>query len=147
MLIRQVIVSKIVDWDKIQRTIIYGHRQYHLAMMHFLDDLEHNGSGGSDMPKRPKRDLPSLLGNIKPANTLCGVELHKYLTKSLLYKDVVNQPGFAKDGLYTDMDQISPLLVAGYERVRNQNVVGLRVLLDLRNGMGTTATVELGRNG
>ena len=57
------------DWDKIQRKIIYEHRQYHLAMIHFLDDLERNGRDGSDMPKRPK-DLPSLLGNKKPSNKL-----------------------------------------------------------------------------
>ena len=66
-------------------------------MMHFLDDLARNGPGGSDMLMRPKGDLASLLENKKPANKLCGVELHKYLIKSLISKDAVNQPGFAKD--------------------------------------------------
>ena len=35
------------DLDEMQRKIIYEHREYHLAMMHFLDDLERNGPGGS----------------------------------------------------------------------------------------------------
>ena len=74
-------------------------------MIHFLDDLAHNGSGGSDTHRRPKGDLASLLGNKKPSNKLCGVELHKYLIKSLLCTDVVNQPGFAR--------VVSPHLVAG----------------------------------
>ena len=86
------------DSDKKQKKIIYEHRQYHLAMMHFLHNLERNGPGGSDMLKRPKADPPSLLGNKNPSNKLYGVELQKYLIKSLLSKDVVNQPDFAKDG-------------------------------------------------
>ena len=99
-------------------------------MMHFLDDLERNDPGGNDMSKRPKGDLPSLLGNKKHSNKLCDVELHTYFIKSLLCKDVVKQPEFAKDGLYTDLDQISPRLVVGYERVRKQNAVKLRVFLE-----------------
>ena len=38
----------------------------------------------------------------------------KYLIKSLRCAAVVNQPGFARDGFYTDLDQISPHLVACY---------------------------------
>ena len=52
------------------------------------------------------------------------------MIKSLLFKDDVNHPGFAKDRFYTDLNQIRPHLVAGYERIRKQNVVGLRVLLE-----------------
>ena len=102
------------EWDEIQRKIIYEHREYHLALIDFLDDLAHNCPCGSDTPKRPKGDLASLLGNKKPSNKLCGVELHKYLIKSLLCRDVVNQSGFARDGIYTDLDQISLHLVGGY---------------------------------
>ena len=129
-------------------------------MMHFLDDLEPNGPGGSDMPKRPKGDLASLIGNIKHSNKLWGVQLHKYLIKNLLFEDAVNQPGFAKYGLYTDLDQIRPHLLAGYERIRKQNAVvyecfwntdvGLSRNMnysDIRNGMGRTLTVEFGSNG
>ena len=87
--------------------VIYEHREYHSAMIHFFDDLAYNGPGG-DMPRRPKGNLALLLGNKKPSNKLCGVELHKYLIKSLLSVEVVNQPGFARDGFYTDLDQISP---------------------------------------
>ena len=50
----------------------------------------------SDTPRRLKADLASLLGNKKPSNKLCGVELHKYLIKSLLCTDVVNKPGFCE---------------------------------------------------
>ena len=97
--------------------VIYEHREYHSAMIHFLDYLANNGPGG-DMPRRPKGDLAALLGNKKPSNNLCGVELHKYLIKSLLCAEVVNQPGFARDGFYTDLDQISPHLVACHEQVK-----------------------------
>ena len=114
-------------------------------MIHFLDDLAHNGPGGSDTPRRPKGDLASLLGNKKPSNKLCGDELHKYLIKSLLYTDVANQPGCAKDGIYTDLDQISPHLVGGYERVRKQIAMGLRVFLEY--GCWLELAYELGRNG
>ena len=31
------------DWDEKQRKIIYEHREYHFAMIHFLQDLESNG--------------------------------------------------------------------------------------------------------
>ena len=79
------------EWDEIQRKIIYEHREYHLAVIHFLDDLAHNDPGDSDTPRRSKRDLASLLGNKQPSNKLCGVELHKYLIKSLLCTDAVNQ--------------------------------------------------------
>ena len=41
--------------------------------------------------------------------------------------EVVNQPRFARDGFYTDLDQISTHLVACYEQVKKQNAVGLRV--------------------
>ena len=82
------------------------------------------------MPRRPKGDITSLLGNRKPSNKLCSVELHKYLIKSLLSKNAVNQPGFAKDTVYTDLDQIRPNLGAGYERIMKQNAVGLRVFLE-----------------
>ena len=82
------------------------------------------------MPRRPKGDLTSLIVNKKPSNKLCGVKLHKYFIKSLLSKDAVNQPGFAKDGFYTDLDQIRLHLVAGYERFRKQNAVGLRMFLE-----------------
>ena len=104
--------------------VIYKYREYHSAMIHFLDDLACNGPGG-DMPTRPKGDLASLLGNKKPSNKLCGVELHKYLIKSLLCAEVFNQPGFARDGFYTDFDQISPHLVGCYEQVKKQNTVGI----------------------
>ena len=87
--------------------VIYEHREYHSAILHFLDDFAYNGPGG-DMPRRPKGDLSSLQGNKKPSNKLRGVELYKYLIKSLLCAEVVNQPGFARDGFYTDLDQISP---------------------------------------
>ena len=70
-------------------------------------------------------DLASLLGNKKPSNKLCGVELHKYLIKSLLCTEVVNQPCFARDGFYTDLDQISPHLVGCYEQVKKQNAIGI----------------------
>ena len=50
------------DWDEKQRKLIYEQREYHFAMMHFLDDLERNGAGGSDMPRRPNGYLASLLG-------------------------------------------------------------------------------------
>ena len=85
---------------------------------------------GGDMPRRPKGDLASLLGNKKPSNNQCGVELHKYLIKCLLCAEVDNQPGFARDGFYTDLDQISPHLVACYEQVKKQNAVGLRLFLE-----------------
>ena len=83
------------DWDEMQRKIIYDHREYHLAMMHFLDDLERNGAGGSDMPRKPKGDLASLLGNKKPSNKLCGVELHTYLSflRTLLINQVLRKTG------------------------------------------------------
>ena len=114
------------EWDEVQMKVIYEHREYHSAMIHFLNDLAYNGPGG-DMPRRPKGDLASLLGNKKPSNKLYGVELHKYLIKSLLCAEVVNEPGFARDGFYTDLDQISPHLVACNEQVKKQNAVGLRV--------------------
>ena len=82
------------------------------------------------MPRRPKGDLASLLGNKKRSNKLCGVELHKYLIKSLLCAEAVNQPGFARDGFYTDLDQIRSHLVAFYEQVKKQNAAGLRVFLE-----------------
>ena len=80
-----------------QMEVIYEHREYHSAMIHFLDDLAYNGSGG-DMPGRPKGDQASLLGNKKPSTKLGGVELHKYLIKSLLCAEVVNQPGLREMG-------------------------------------------------
>ena len=79
------------EWDEMQMKVIYEHRKYHCAMIHFLDDLVYNGPGG-DMPRTPKGNLASLLGNKKSSNKLCGVELHKYLIKSLLCAEVVNQP-------------------------------------------------------
>ena len=97
-------------------------------MIHCIDDLAYNGPG-SDMPIRPKGDLASLLGNKKP-NILCSVELHKYLIKSLRCAEIVNQPDFAGDGFCTDLDQISPDLVACYEQVKKHNAVGLRVFLE-----------------
>ena len=60
------------EWDEIQRKIIYEHREYHLAMIHFLNDLAHNGPGGSDTPRRPKGVLASLLGN-KNLQISCAV--------------------------------------------------------------------------
>ena len=77
-----------------QMKVIYEHREYHSAMIHFLDVLAYNGPGG-EKPRRPKGELASLLGNNKPSNKLCDVELHKYLIKSLLCAEVVNQSGFA----------------------------------------------------
>ena len=74
-----------------QMKVIYEHREYHSAMIHFLDDLAYNGPAG-DMPRRPKGDLASLLGNKKHSNKLSGVELHKYLIKSLLVRRLlINQ--------------------------------------------------------
>ena len=98
-------------------------REYHLALILFLEDLAHNGPCGSYTPRRPKGDLASLLGNKKPSNKLCGVELHKYLIKSVLCAEVVNQPGFARDGFYTDLEQISSHIVVCYEQVKKQNAV------------------------
>ena len=44
---------------------------------------------------------------------------------------LLNNQVFATDGIYTDLDQISPHLVAGgYERVGKQNAVGLSVFLE-----------------
>ena len=59
------------EWDEIQMKVIDEHREYHSAMIHFLDDLAYNGPGGG-MPRRPKGDLASLLGNKKPSNKLCS---------------------------------------------------------------------------
>ena len=47
-------------WDEKQMKIIYEHREYHFAMIRFLHDLESNGLGGSDMPRRPKGDLANI---------------------------------------------------------------------------------------
>ena len=52
------------EWDEMQTKVIYEHREYHSAMIHFLDDLSYNDPGG-DMPRRPKGNLASLLGNKK----------------------------------------------------------------------------------
>ena len=117
------------EWDEMQMKVIYEHREYHSAMIHFHDDLAYSGPG-SDMPRRPEGDLASLLGNKKHSNKLCGVELHKYLIKSLLCAEVVNQPAFAGDGFYTDLDQICLHLVVCYEQVKKQNAVGLRLFLE-----------------
>ena len=149
----------VFEWDEMQMKVIYEHRGYHSAMIHFLDDLAYNGPGG-DMPRRPKGDLASLLGNKKPSNKMCGFELHKYIIKSRLCAKVVNQPGLARDGFHTDLDQISPHLVGYYEQVKKQNAVGLRVFLEygywrelayelfrLKNGKDRTTASELGRNG
>ena len=53
----------VFEWDEMHMKVIYEHRKYHSAMIHFLDDLAYNGHGG-DMPRRPKGGLASLLGNI-----------------------------------------------------------------------------------
>ena len=50
------------EWDEMQMKVIYEHREYHSAMINFLDDLAYNGPC-RDMPGRPKGDLASLLGN------------------------------------------------------------------------------------
>ena len=89
------------EWDEMQMKFIYEHREYHSAMIHFLDDLAYIGPGG-DMPRRAKGDLASLLGNKKPSNKLCGIELHKCLIQNVLCAEVINQPGFARDGFYND---------------------------------------------
>ena len=57
------------EWHEMQMKVIYEHREYHSAMIHFLEDLAYNGPGG-DMPRRPKGDLASLQGNKKPSNKL-----------------------------------------------------------------------------
>ena len=35
------------EWDEMQRKITYELREYHLALILFLDDLAHNGPYGS----------------------------------------------------------------------------------------------------
>ena len=44
------------EWDEMQMKVIYEHREYHSAMIHFLDNPAYNGPGG-DIPRRPKGDL------------------------------------------------------------------------------------------
>ena len=46
-----------LEWVEIQRKIIYDLREYHLALILFLEDLAHNGPCGSYTPRRPKGDL------------------------------------------------------------------------------------------
>ena len=31
------------EWDEMQMKVIYEHREYHSAMIHFLDDLAYSG--------------------------------------------------------------------------------------------------------
>ena len=74
------------EWDEIQRKIIYEHREYHLAMIHFLDDLARNGPGGSDRPRRPKGDLASILNQlvIFKINILLPMILHLLIANILI---------------------------------------------------------------
>ena len=128
------ILQDCFEWDEIQRKLIYELREYHLALILILDDLAHNDPCGSDTPRRPKG--ASLLGNKKPSNKLCGVELHKYLIKSLLCTDVVNQTGFCERwDFYTHLGQISPhLVVAAINGLASKyggikSVFGIRMLV------------------
>ena len=64
---------------------IYEHLEYHLAMIHFLDDLAHSGPGGSDTPRRPKGGLASLLGNKNLPISCTVLSYTNICLKSLVY--------------------------------------------------------------
>ena len=56
------------------------------------------------------------------------IELHKYLLQNISI-DFDRMQGYARDGIYTNIEQIKPHLVCGLQRVTNQNPAGLRVCL------------------
>ena len=56
------------------------------------------------------------------------IELHKYLLQNISI-DFDRVPGYACDRIYTNIEQIKPHLVCGFQRVKNQNAARLRVCL------------------
>ena len=85
-------------WGVYEREIITSHRRYHMEMLYLLDDLE-----------LPKGSINTLLGQEK-LPVLSGIELHKYFLQNISI-DFDRVPGYARDRIYTNMEQIKPHLV------------------------------------
>ena len=93
----------------------------------FLDDLELNGPADQILQSKPKGSINTLLGK-EQLPVLSGIALHKYLLQNMSI-DFDRVPGYARDGIYTNIEQIKPHLVCGFQRLKNQNAAGLCVCL------------------
>ena len=98
-----------------------------ITMLSFLDDLELNEPADQILPSKPKGSINTLLGK-KKLPVLSGIELHKYLLQNISI-DFDRVPGYVPDRIYTNIEQIKPHLVCGFQRVKNQNAAGLRACL------------------
>ena len=65
--------TQVYNWNDEQLEIIAEHRQYIKDMEMFLKDIEITGPDGKEIPKKPTRDIATLLNNNKKRQTNCQV--------------------------------------------------------------------------
>jgi hypothetical protein len=119
------------QWDEKQLETIQDYSEYYYNMLFYVEDLEKEGPVGKVLPKKPKGDLKSLLGeNKKVTKSLSGQELHKYLVTKVTTNEPATCPKVSEVGTFTSLENILDNLKSGYKMLKKQNAVTLDASID-----------------
>lgn len=120
------------QWDEQQQQLIEAHRNFYHKMLCFVDELEKKGPVGKIMPKKPKGDLKTLIGNQnkKESKLLFGKNLHKYLVQKLAKTETVTCHTVSEVGVFSNLKDILDNLKSGYDLLKKQNAATLSCYLD-----------------
>jgi len=124
--------TQVYNWSDEQLEIITEHRQYIKGMEMFLKDIEITGPDGKKIPKKPTRDIATLLNNNRKASDkLSGVKLNDYLQKNITKTNVIFilLPSVSEVNPKTLNDALKHLKT-GYESLRESTKKNLCVSLD-----------------
>ena len=94
-------------------------------MCYFVDDFKKSGSNFKTVPKKPKGDLKTLLGQKKVPAVRTGQDLHNYLMANLaVVTPLTSVPTVFETDIF---GKIREYLLQGYRIVKDQNAETLKV--------------------
>ena len=127
--------SQVYNWNDEELDIITELRQYNKGLSDFLKDIEITGPYGKKIPKKPTRDIDTLLNINKKrpkSEKLTGTKLNDYLRQKIVETNV-GVPIFHRSVAEVNPKTLNDTLIhlkTGYKRLMQSNKATLCVSLD-----------------
>ena len=122
----------VYQWNEEQRSVIQDCRAYLSEMLAFVESLENSGPEGKILPRKPQKDIASLLvaGKKESSKLLSGIELHQYLVKNIVGKSAIRGLDRVSAVKPETLQVALTYLKRGNEVLKRNNCVNLRVCID-----------------
>ena len=125
--------TQVIFWDDKQYKLLQDHINYHAEMCNTLLALRDNGPFGINLPKKPLKDIKSLLNDSnRKAEPLLGCNLHNYLVLNIVEQNQVSCPLVSEVNPKKFVDVVN-YLKKGYEGIKQVNRNTLCAYIDYGN--------------